>query len=164
MRHSARGGRTEAAEEREGGGKQEKNSLVVRDLELRLQTTAASARRGGVEFGQMGLQRGHLQLCVSVQIVLQQRLEDEHVLHLQTKRGDVRGRRSTAALQGPQEAGNSEPYVSLDHLTALRPDPGDEAEHVHLPLGHHHVQHGVDDDEGTRPPDARADRQDRSGL
>lgn len=136
----------------------------MRDLELRLQTTATSAGRGGVEFGQMGLQRGHLQLRVSVQIVLQQRLEDEHVLHLQRRRGvDVRGRRSVAALQGTQEAGNSEPYVSLDHLTALRPDPGDEAEHVHLPLGHHHVQHGVDDDEGARPPDARADRQGGGG-
>lgn len=64
------------------GRKRQKNRLIVRDLELRLQTTAASARRGGVEFGQMGLQRGHLQLRVAVQIVLQQRLEDEHVLHL----------------------------------------------------------------------------------
>lgn len=65
-----------------GRKRQEKNRIIVKDLELRLQTTAASARRGGVEFGQMGLQRGHLQLRVSVQIVLQQRLEDEHVLHL----------------------------------------------------------------------------------
>lgn len=137
----------------------------MRDLELRLQTTAASAGRGGVEFGQMGLQRGHLQLRVSVQIVLQQRLEDEHVLHLRGRReGNVRGRRFAAALQGTQEAGNSGPYVSLDHLTALCPDPGDEAEHVHLPLRHHHVQHGVNDDEGARPPDASADRQDRGGL
>lgn len=66
-----------------GRRRQEKNRLIVTDLELRLQTTAASARRGGVEFGQMGLQGGHLQLRVSVQIVLQQRLEDEDVLHLQ---------------------------------------------------------------------------------
>lgn len=40
------------------------------DLEFSLQTTAASSRWGGVEFGQVGLQRGHLQLCVSVQVVL----------------------------------------------------------------------------------------------
>lgn len=80
-----------------GRKKQENNRLIVRDLELRLQTTAASARRGGVEFGQMGLQRGDLQLRVSVQIVLQQRLEDEHVLHLRRWREeDVR----TTALRG----------------------------------------------------------------
>lgn len=67
---------------------------------------------------------------------------------------------SAAVFQGNVEAENSETYVSLDHLTTLCPDPGDEAKHVHLPLGNHHVQHGVDDDEGARPPDTSADRGD----
>lgn len=68
-----------------------------------------------------------------------------------------------AALHGAKEAENSEPYVGLDHLTALRPDPGDKAEHVHLPLCDHHVQHGVDDNKSASPPDARADGEDGGG-
>jgi len=51
-------------------------------LEFGLQASAAGPGGGGVEFGQVGLQRGDLQLGVSVQVVLQQGLEDEHVLHL----------------------------------------------------------------------------------
>lgn len=50
-------------------------------------------------------------------------------------------------------------YISLDHLTALGSDPGDETKHVHLPLRIHHVQHGIDHNEGTRSPHARTDRQ-----
>jgi len=48
-------------------------------------------------------------------------------------------------------------HVGLDHLAALRSDPRDEAEHVDLPLRVHHVQHGVDHDEGARPAHAGAD-------
>lgn len=61
------------------------------NLEFSLQTAAASSRRGGVELGQVGLQRGHLQLGVSVQVVLEQSLEDEHVLHLREGGGEKRG-------------------------------------------------------------------------
>lgn len=50
-------------------------------------------------------------------------------------------------------------YISLDHLTALRSNPGDKAKYVHLPLSDHHVQHGINHNEGTSPPHARADRQ-----
>lgn len=45
--------------------------------------------------------------------------------------------------------------IGLDHLAPLGSDSRDEAEHVHLPLSTHHVQHGVDNDEGARPPDTR---------
>lgn len=41
-------------------------------------------------------------------------------------------------------------YICLYHLAALRPDSADEAVNVHLPLGVHHVQHGIDDDESAR--------------
>lgn len=40
-------------------------------------------------------------------------------------------------------------YISLDHLTTLGSNPGDKAEHVHLPLGVHHVQHGIYHNERT---------------
>lgn len=49
-------------------------------------------------------------------------------------------------------------YVSLDHLTALGSDSGDEAKHVHLPLCVHHVQHGIDHNEGACSPHARTDK------
>lgn len=58
------------------------NTNAKSDLEFSLQTAAASSRWGGIELGQVGLQWGHLQLRVSIQVVLQQSLEDEHVLHL----------------------------------------------------------------------------------
>lgn len=47
-------------------------------------------------------------------------------------------------------------YISLDHLTALSSDPGDKAEYVHLPLSHHHVQHGIYDNECTCSSHSRA--------
>lgn len=50
-------------------------------------------------------------------------------------------------------------HISLDHLTALGSDSGDKAKHVHLPLSDHHVQHGVNHNESTCPPNARADGQ-----
>lgn len=48
--------------------------------------------------------------------------------------------------------------ISLDHLTALSSDPGDEAKDIHLPLGDHHVQHSINHNEGARPPHPGADR------
>lgn len=48
--------------------------------------------------------------------------------------------------------------IGLDHLAPLGSDSCDEAEHVHLPLGSHHVQHRIDYDEGARPPDTRTRR------
>lgn len=53
--------------------------------------------------------------------------------------------------------------IGLDHLAPLGSDSRDEAEHVHLPLGGHHVQHRVDHDEGARPPDTRATRDTQNG-
>lgn len=50
-------------------------------------------------------------------------------------------------------------YIRLDHLAALGSDPGDEAKHVHLSLRVHHVQHGIDHNERTSPPDAGTARQ-----
>ena len=62
-------------------------------LEFGLQAPAAGSRGRGVELGQVGLQGGDFQLSVSVQVVLQQGLEDEHVLHLgkERKERDCRG-------------------------------------------------------------------------
>lgn len=56
------------------------------------------------------------------------------------------------------------PHISLDHLTALSSDPGDEAEHVHLPLSDHHVQHSVNHNEGARPPHASTGREPKLEL
>lgn len=54
---------------------------------------------------------------------------------------------------GPQQ---QQTHVGLDELRALLSDPGHKAEHVHLLLGVHHVDHGVDDDEGAGPAHAGA--------
>lgn len=56
------------------------------------------------------------------------------------------------------------PYISLDHLTALSSDPGDEAKHVHLPLSNHHVQHSINHNEGARPPHTSTDRETKQEL
>lgn len=40
-------------------------------------------------------------------------------------------------------------HVCLHHLAALCPDPAHKAINVHFPLCMHHVQHGINDDEGT---------------
>lgn len=55
-------------------------------------------------------------------------------------------------------------YISLDHLTALGSDPGDEAKHVHLPLRDHHVQHSINHNEGARPPHTSTDRETKLEL
>lgn len=55
-------------------------------------------------------------------------------------------------------------YISLDHLTALSSDPGDEAKHVHLPLSDHHVQHRINHNEGARPPHTSTDRETKLEL
>ena len=52
--------------------------------------------------------------------------------------------------------GDKTTHVRLHHLTALCSDARDEAENVHLPLRGHHVQHGVDHDEGARAAHAGA--------
>lgn len=58
-------------------------------LELRFHAPTAGGGGGGVELGQVGLQGGHLQLGVPIQIVLQHGLEDEHVLHLWREGGGI---------------------------------------------------------------------------
>ena len=40
-------------------------------------------------------------------------------------------------------------YICLYHLAALSPDPAHKAVNIHLPLGMHHVQHGVDDNKSA---------------
>lgn len=52
-------------------------------------------------------------------------------------------RKTTGSLQ-------QHTYICLYHLAALSPDPAHEAINVHLPLGVHHVQHGVNDDKSAR--------------
>lgn len=126
------------------------------DLEFSLQTATASSRRGGIELGKVGLQWGHLQLGVPIQVVLQQSLEDEHVLHLWGKKRWWRT--SGTQLNAHHQENRGHTYISLDHLTPLSSDPGDEAKHVHLPLSDHHVQHSINHNESTRPPHASTDR------
>ena len=62
-------------------------------LEFGLQAPTAGSWGRGVELGQVGLQGRDLQLSVPVQVVLQQGLEDEDVLHLwkESKERDCRG-------------------------------------------------------------------------
>lgn len=55
--------------------------------ELLLQAQPVVRSPGVVQPLQMALQRAHIQLCVSVQVVLQQSLVDEGVLHLRGEEG-----------------------------------------------------------------------------
>lgn len=64
------------------------SELLFSYPELLLQAQPVVRRPRVVKPLQMALQRAHIQLCVSIQIVLQQSLVDEGVLHL---RGRKRG-------------------------------------------------------------------------
>lgn len=59
--------------------------------ELLLQAQPVVGSPGVVKPLQMALQRAHIEFCVSIQIVLQQSLVDEGVLHLRRKTEEVRG-------------------------------------------------------------------------
>lgn len=58
--------------------------------ELLLQAQPVVGSPGVVKPLQMALQRAHIQFCVSIQIVLQQSLVDEGVLHLRRKAEEVK--------------------------------------------------------------------------
>lgn len=47
-------------------------------------------------------------------------------------------------------------HICLDELRALLSNLGDEPKHVNSLLRVHHVDHGVDYDEGPSPPDTGA--------
>lgn len=63
-----------------------KSELLSSYPELLLQAQPVVGRPGVVKPLQMALQRAHIELCVSIQVVLQQSLVDEGVLHLRRKR------------------------------------------------------------------------------
>lgn len=68
-----------------------KSELLSSYPELLLQAQPVVGSPGVVKPLQMALQRAHIELCVSVQIVFQQSLVDEGVLHLRRQMREVRG-------------------------------------------------------------------------
>lgn len=62
------------------------------------------------------------------------------------------------AVSKAQRRAQQHTYICLYHLAALSPDPAHEAVHIHLPLGVHHVQHGIDDNESARASHPGAER------
>lgn len=70
--------------------------------ELLLQAQPVVGSPGVVKPVQMALQRAHIQLGVSVQVVLQQSLVDEGVLHLRERRRHQRAARSLVLSKTPR--------------------------------------------------------------
>lgn len=103
---------------------------------------------------QVSFERRHVQLGVSVEVVFEQGLVDERVLHLRSEH-----RLYFQSGHGETRRGGVRPtHVCLDELRALLADLRDEPEHVYLLLRVHHFDHGVYHNEGPRPANAGAAR------